>query len=115
MSRRLARRRRSSLAYVNPTTPSAVGGALGYLGLGAAVGAGVGALGGALSKPQDVLGGALAGGSVGIGFTGLGGFVVGLVSAKNRNVGFATAGIALGGLILINVATSIAANVKPAT
>jgi hypothetical protein len=108
--RRLSRRRDRGLAYANPTSSSAIGGALGYLGLGAAVGGGLGALGGAMSKPQDLLGGAVGGGSVGVGATALGGFVVGLVSPKNRNVGFATAGIGLGALILVNLATNIAAN-----
>jgi hypothetical protein len=110
MSRRLSRHRDRGLAYANPTSSSAIGGAIGYLGLGAAVGGGLGALGGAMAKPIDILGGAVGGGSVGVGATALGGFVVGLVSPANRNVGFATAGIGLASLILVNLATSIAAN-----
>jgi hypothetical protein len=113
--RHLTRRRRDGLAYANPTSTSAIGGALGYLGLGAAAGGALGAVGGAISKPPDILGGAVAGGSVGVGATALGGFVVGLVSTKNRNVGFAAAGIGLGALILINLATSVAANLAKPT
>jgi hypothetical protein len=111
--RRSITRRDRGLAYANPTSGDAIGVALGYLGLGAGIGAGVGALEGALQKPPEILGGAVAGGSVGIGVTALGGFIVGLVSPNNRNAGFATAGIGLGGLILINLASNIAANASP--
>jgi hypothetical protein len=112
MSRRLARRSRRDrgLAYANPLSNDAIGKAIGYLGLGAGIGAGVGGIGGAVAKPPEILGGAVAGGSVGVGVTALGGFVVGLVSPRNRDAGFATAGIGLGALILVNLAASIASN-----
>lgn len=110
----LARRGRRGVAKFNPTSDSAIGGALGYLGLGAIAGSGLGALGGAMSKPADIVGGAVAGGSTGVGVVAVGGFIVGLVSARNRNVGFASAGIGLGALVLMNLATNIGANVKTA-
>jgi hypothetical protein len=112
MSRKLSRRSRRDrgLAYANPLSHDAIGTALGYLGMGAGIGAGVGGIGGALAKPPEILGGAVAGGSVGVGVTALGGFVVGLVSPRNRDAGFAAAGIGLGALILVNLATSIAGN-----
>jgi hypothetical protein len=81
-----------------------------YLGIAAGVGGALGAVGGSLQKAPDVFGGALAGSSLAVGVTSLGGFVVGLVSPANRNAGFATAGIGWGALILANLATAIAAN-----
>ena len=110
--RRLARR--NSLAYANPTSKSAVGGALGYLGLGAAVGGGLGAVGGSMAKPQDVLGGAVSGASVGVGAVAMAGIIVGLVDASARNVGFAAGGIGIGALILTNLVTNVVSQTKPA-
>lgn len=112
MSRKLRHRRDRGLAYANPLGKSAVGSALSYLGIAAAAGGTLGAVGGAMAKTPDVMGGALAGGSLAVGVTSLGGFVVGLVSPANRNAGFATAGIGWGALILANLATAVAANVS---
>ena len=109
--RRSLRRRDRGLAYANPTSGSAISTGLMALGVGAAIGGGLGALGGAMAKPQaDPLGGAVAGGSVGVGVTAVGGFIYGLVSPEHRNAGFAAAGIGFGGLLLLNLATNVATN-----
>ena len=109
MSKVLRRRRSRGLA--NPLGGGgAISSALSYLGIAAVAGGALGSVGGALQQPVDVLGGALAGASVGVGVTALGGFVVGLVSERNRNAGFAMAGIGWGALILVNLSTAIAAN-----
>jgi len=106
---KLARRRsRRRLARRNPS--GAIPTALSYLGIAAAAGGALGGVGGALKTPTDLLGGAVAGASLGVGVTALGGFIVGLVSAPNRNAGFATAGIGWGALILANLATAVASN-----
>lgn len=107
MSTAITRRRRRGLARRNPD--SAIRGGLGYVGLGAGVGAGIGGLGGAMATPQTVLPGALNGAVWGTAVTTVAGFVVGLVSKKNRDVGFATAGIGLLANIALSVGRSAAA------
>ena len=102
MSRPLARRR---TGLGNPTAIGSddVGSAIGYLGLGALVGAGLGALA-FVPRAQGALGGAASGVAV----TGVGGLVVAIVSDKNRGAGLATAGIGLGGLVLVGLVGGIA-------
>ncbi len=109
--RRSLSRRDRGLAYANPMREGAIGTALGYLGIGAGVGGGLGAIGGGLAQPPDLLGGTIGGATIGVGLTAFGGFVVGLVSPKNRDAGFAAAGIGLGALILTNVAMNISGRV----
>ena len=102
MSRSLARRRQTGLS--NPNIGSNdVGTAVGYLGLGALVGAGLGAVA-YVPRTQGALGGA----TTGVAVTGLGGLIVAIVSDKNRGAGLATAGIGLGGLVLLGLVGGIA-------
>lgn len=101
MSRSLVRRRRTGLS--NPNIGSNdVGTAVGYLGLGALIGAGLGAL---TYTPRTQ--GALGGAATGVAVTGVGGLVVGIVSDKNRGAGIAAAGIGLGGLALLGLVGSL--------
>jgi hypothetical protein len=102
MSRSLARRR---TGLGNPTTIGSddVGSAVGYLGLGALVGAGLGAL---TYTPRTQ--GALGGATTGVALTGVGGLVVAIASDKNRGAGLATAGIGLGGLVLVGIVAGLA-------
>ena len=105
MSRALAYRRRTGLG--NPSIGSDdVGTAFGYLGLGALVGAGLGALT-YVPRTQGALGGA----TTGVALTGVGGLVVAIVSDKNRGAGIATAGIGLGGLALLGIVAGVARGV----
>jgi hypothetical protein len=106
MSRKITRRR-NSLAYANPTSSDAITSGLVALGVGGAVGGGLGAISGSMQTPPAPLDGAVGGASIGVGLTALGGFVVGLVSQKRRNAGFAAAGIGLGGLLVINLVTNL--------
>lgn len=100
MSRSLARRR---TGLGNPTIGSDdIGSAVGYLGLGALVGAGLGAL---TFVPRTE--GALGGAATGVAVTSVGGIVVAIVSDKNRGAGIATAGIGLGGLVLLGLVGGI--------
>jgi hypothetical protein len=54
----------------------------------------------------------LGGGATGVGVTSLVGLVVGLVSAKNRDAGFVTAGVGLGSLLALNLITTSTMSVK---
>lgn len=114
-TRRLARHRDRGLAYANPTSGSAITSGLVALGVGAGVGGGLGAIAGSTQTPSDPMGGAVSGASVGVGLTALGGFVVGLVSPKHRNSGFAAAGLGLGGLLVANLVMGLAGASKQAT
>ena len=102
---KLTRRRRTGLG--NPVDSSGVPTALTWLGGGAVVGAGLGALT-APNKPVGALSGAMSG----VALVGVGGLIVAVVSKPNRPAGFATAGIGLGGLAILGLVTSIA---KPVT
>lgn len=115
MSRKIARRHDRGLAYANPMKGDAITSGLVALGVGAGVGGGLGAIGGSMQTPSDAVGGAVAGASVGAGLTALGGFVVGLVSQKHRNAGFAAAGLGLGGLLVLNLVTTLSTKTSSAT
>lgn len=100
--------RRSHRGLGNPIAYSGdVPTALTWLGGGAVVGAGLGALT-AANKPTGALQGAMSG----VALVGVGGLVVAVFSKANRPAGFATAGIGLGGLALLGLATNL---IKPAT
>jgi hypothetical protein len=103
-----SRRRDRGLAYANPMRGDAVTSGLVALGVGAGIGGGLGAIGGSMQKPPDTMGGVVTGASAGVGLTALGGFVLGLVSPKRRDAGFAAAGIGLGGLIVLNLVAGLA-------
>jgi hypothetical protein len=114
MSKALARRRRSGLrgGRRNPTK-TAVGTALKWLGTGALVGAAVGGIGAAAGATQASIPiGMLGGGSAGVAVTSLVGLVVGLVSPKNRDAGFVTAGVGLGSLLAVNLVTTTTMSAK---
>lgn len=115
MSRKITRRRSNSLAYANPTSSDAITSGLVALGVGGAVGGGLGAIGGAMAQPPMPLDGALSGASVGVGLTAIGGFVLGLVSQKRRNAGFAAAGIGLGSLLVLNLVANLSKGASNAT
>jgi hypothetical protein len=99
---KLAKRR----VGIGAVDSSGVSTALTWLGGGAVVGAGLGALT-AANKPTGALSGAMSG----VALVGVGGLVVAVISKANRPAGFATAGIGLGGLALLGLATSL---IKPA-
>jgi hypothetical protein len=102
---KLARRRHRGLG--NPAASSDVGTAFTWLGGGAIVGAGLGAL---TQTPRPA--GALNGAAAGVALVGVGGLVVAIIDPSSRSSGFATAGIGLGGLALLGLTMSL---IKPAT
>lgn len=83
---------------------SAVETALTWLGGGAAVGGGLGAI----FNTQDRAMGALAGAESGVAVVGLGGLLLAVFDKPKRSEGFAAAGIGLGGLVLLGIAMGIA-------
>ena len=104
---KLARRRHRGLG--NPVNSSDLSTTFKWLGGGALVGAGLGAL-----TYRPVTSGALGGAYAGVAIVGVGGIVVAVVSAQNRSEGIATAGIGLGGLALLGLVQNIAGGVtKP--
>ena len=108
----MKRRRRTGLTrYVRANPDSgAIPTAIGALTLGALVGAGAGAI---TQAPAAT--GALNGAEVGVAVTGVGGLVVAIFSAKSRMSGLATAGIGLGSLALLGLATNLLAKNAPST
>ena len=107
-SRKLSRRGDRGLAYANPMKGDAITTGLVALGVGAGIGGGLGAIGGSMATPSDPVAGAVGGATIGVGLTSVGGFIVGLVSEKRRNAGFAAAGIGLGSLIVLNLVVGLA-------
>ena len=85
----------------NPT--STTGTALGYLAEAAVVGAVVGAIFN-LSAPGPS---ALSGAQSGVALAGIGGLLFGIFDKKKRDVGFVTAGVGLGGLVLLSIVSSL--------
>jgi hypothetical protein len=87
--------------FGNPDT-SGVPTALTWLGGGAVVGAGLGAL----TQPNRPVG-ALNGAASGVALVGVGGLVVAIFDKSARPAGFATAGIGLGGLALLGLVMNL--------
>jgi hypothetical protein len=100
-------RRRSGLG--NPIGSDDISRGVGWLGIGALVGAGLGA---ALSTPRTT--GALNGGASGVAITSIGGLVVAAFSPSNRGAGIAAAGIGLGSLAIIGVTMSLVGSARAA-
>jgi hypothetical protein len=93
-------RRRTGLA--NPIGSDDISRGIGWLGIGALVGGGLGAL---MYTPRGW--GALGGASTGVAVTAVGGLVAAAVSKPNRGAGIAAAGIGLGSLVIVGIASSL--------
>jgi hypothetical protein len=78
----------------------AVGTAVGIVGACAGAGAGLGVVGSAFNNNSDFGAAALNGAVVGTSVATLGGLLVAIFSAKNRETALETAGIGLGALIV---------------
>jgi hypothetical protein len=111
MSKALSRRRRyrAGIARVNPTSRPAITTALKWLGGGAIVGGTAGAIGSASgASSANMMTGVIGGAAAGVGLVSLGGLVVALASAPNRNAGLATAGVGLATLLVTQLITTTA-------
>jgi hypothetical protein len=114
---KLARRpHRKVVRRHNPSGDA--GRAVGYLATGGVIGAGAGAILNALNSPcagQNpalLCGagwGAVQGASWGLGIVSLGALVVAAANERKRELGLVTAGLGLGGLIVLGVASSMVA------
>jgi hypothetical protein len=113
---KLARRPHRKVVRRNPIGDT--GRAIGYLTTGGLIGAGAGAVMNAIGSPCGdknpalLCGagwGAVQGASWGLGIVSLGALVVAAANDRKRELGLVTAGLGLGGLIILGVASSMIA------
>lgn len=88
-----------------PNPSSSLGTAFTWLGGGALVGGGIGAVAAPTNRAVGALGGAMSG----VTLVSVVGFGVGVFSPRRREAGFYTAAVGLGGLIALGLVTSIVA------